>query len=101
MIVRNRKFSKTVRTCEKMPGLRCWSMHRFTLLYALPPDVPEVGFTARLFEAGCNDALVGLGRPGFAALEFEREAPDRESAVRSAQQAVTAAWPAATLVEVR
>jgi len=50
---------------------------------------------AKLFFAGCNDALVGLGRPGFAALEFEREGADRDSAVQTAQRAVAAPCPGA------
>jgi len=76
--------------------------HRFILLYALPAELPaKNGFMARLFAAGCNDALVGLGRPGFASLEFDREATDRDHAVRTAQQAVSLVWPDAHLVEVR
>jgi len=77
------------------------AVHRFTLLYALRLDTAEEGFMARLFEAGCNDALVGLGRPAFAALEFERGAADRDSAVRDALEAVAVAWPAAALVEIQ
>ncbi len=77
------------------------SLHRFTLLYALPAEATEEGVMVKLFSAGCNDALVGLGRPGVAALEFEREGADRELAVLAATQALTVAWPDACLLEVR
>lgn len=84
-----------------MQGQVVTSVHRFTLLYALPPKAAEEGFMAKLFSAGCNDALVGLGRPGFAALEFEREGADRQQVVLAARQAVTLAWPDACLLQIR
>jgi len=54
-----------------------------------------------LLAAGCNDALVGLGRPGHVALEFEGAALDRDAAVQDAQLAVATSCPGARLVEVR
>jgi hypothetical protein len=54
----------------------------------------------RLGEAGCNDCLVGIGRPGCLALEFIREAPNAEAAVRSALIDVRGAAPHATLIEM-
>jgi len=56
---------------------------------------------AGLLAARCNDALVGLGRPGHVALEFERSASDRDSAVQTAQLAVATSCPGARLVEVQ
>jgi len=38
----------------------------------------------RLGEAGCEDALAGIGQPGWLALEFTREAADAQAAVHSA-----------------
>lgn len=77
-------------------------MHRFTLLYSLPSEpLVDEELMAGLLAAGCNDTLVGFGRPGHVALEFERTALDRDAAVQNAQLAVTTAWPHARLVEVR
>jgi hypothetical protein len=61
----------------------------------------EEDLMARLFAAGCKDTLVGCGRPGHVALDFERTALDRDAAVQTAQLSVALAWPGARLVEVR
>jgi hypothetical protein len=77
-------------------------VHRFTLPYSLPSEPLTVEeLTGGLLAAGCNEALVGLGRPGHVALEFERSATDRDAAVQTAQLAVATAWPRGRLVEVR
>jgi hypothetical protein len=44
--------------------------------------------------------LVGIGQPGRLALEFSREAPSAEAAVRSALADVRSAIPSARLIEV-
>jgi hypothetical protein len=77
-------------------------VRRFTLLYSLPSEpLTEEELMGGLLAAGCNDALVGLGRPGHVALEFERMATHRDDAVQTAQLSVAAALPLARLVEVR
>lgn len=53
----------------------------------------------RLAEAGCDDALIGMGQPGRLALEFSREAASAQAAVHSALQDVQRAMPAACLIE--
>jgi len=73
----------------------------FTLKYDLgdqhcDPDA----LVERLGAAGCTDALVGTGQPGYLALEFTREAESVESAVRAALADVEAAIPSATLVNI-
>jgi len=75
--------------------------YTFTLKYQLADDDrdPDV-LVERLGEAGCDDALVGIGQPGRLALEFTREAADAEAAVHSALAAVRSAIPAAKLIEV-
>lgn len=75
--------------------------YTFTLKYQLAdgdrdPDV----LVERLGEAGCDDALVGIGQPGRLALEFTREAADADEAVRSALADVRRAVPSARLIEV-
>jgi hypothetical protein len=53
-----------------------------------------------LGEAGCNDALVGIGQSGRIALNFTREADSAYRAVVSALIDVKKAIPQAKLVEV-
>jgi len=53
----------------------------------------------RLAEAGCDDALIGSGRPGRLALEFTREADNAKSAVQSAIHDIRKGIPDAVLVE--
>ena len=75
--------------------------YTFTLKYQLADDDrdPEA-LVERLGEAGCDDALIGIGQPGRLALEFTREAENAEAAVRSALADVRSAVPSARLIEV-
>ncbi|MCW0399099.1 hypothetical protein NB688_002501 [Xanthomonas sacchari] len=75
--------------------------YTFTLKYQLADeDLDTDALVERLGEAGCDDALVGIGQPGRLALEFTREAADAGEAVRSALADVRAAAPSARLIEV-
>ena len=75
--------------------------YTFTLKYQLTGDDRDVdALVERLGEAGCDDALVGIGQPGRLALEFTREAADADDAVRSALADVRRAAPSAKLIEV-
>lgn len=75
--------------------------YTFTLKYQLADDDRDAdALVERLGEAGCDDALVGIGQPGRLALEFTREADDAEAAVRSALADVRSAVPSAKLIEV-
>lgn len=75
--------------------------YTFTLKYQLANDDRDLdALVERLGEAGCDDALVGIGQPGRLALEFTREAADAGTAVRSALAEVRRAAPAAKLIEV-
>jgi predicted DNA-binding transcriptional regulator AlpA len=72
----------------------------FTLKYQLAAqdaDFDEI--VERLGEAGCDDALVGIGQPGRIALEFTREAESAEAALLSALANVRQAIPTAKLIE--
>jgi hypothetical protein len=74
----------------------------FTLTFALPdPNADPEDFLDALFKAGCDDATVGVGKLGAIALDFSREAPSAEDALRSAIDAVQRAIPGASLVEVK
>ena len=75
--------------------------YTFTLKYQLADDDRDPdALLERLGEAGCDDALVGIGQPGRLALEFTREAADAGAAVRSALADVRRAAPSAKLIEV-
>jgi predicted DNA-binding transcriptional regulator AlpA len=75
--------------------------YTFTLKYQLADDDrdPDV-LVERIGEAGCDDALIGIGQPGRLALEFTREAVSADAAVRSALADIRIAVPSAKLIEV-
>jgi hypothetical protein len=70
----------------------------FTLKYQLLSDDNDMdAIMDRLAEAGCDDALVGVGQPGRLALEFVREAPSVHDAIEGAIEDVRRAVPNARL----
>ncbi|WBY02783.1 DNA-binding protein [Ramlibacter tataouinensis] len=72
----------------------------FSLRFRLPADCPDYDvLVERLYEAGCNDATIGIGLPGYIGLDFIREASSAEEAVVSAISDVLNAIPRARLVE--
>jgi predicted DNA-binding transcriptional regulator AlpA len=74
--------------------------YTFTLRYKLADSHQEPDeLIERLAEAGCDDALVGIGQRGYLALEFTREAPNALAAFRTALADVKSAIPDAVLVE--
>lgn len=73
----------------------------FTLRYSLASQDENLDHLVdRLHEAGCDDALIGLGGRGRLALDFTRESSSAFEAVSSATAAVRQAAPAAVLIEV-
>lgn len=76
--------------------------YEFTLTFALPDarGDPELYLDA-LFEAGCGDALAGVGQPGCIALEFAREAKSAAAAVETALANVREAIPGVELIEAK
>src|SRR5690606_27543650 len=80
----------------------CWKMeYTFTLKFQLVDENGDPSeLVERLGEAGCDDALVGIGRRGRLALEFTREANNAAEAVLSALRDVKQAIPSARLIEV-
>lgn len=72
----------------------------FRLAYHLAgKDGDADALVERLGEAGCDDALVGIGQPGRIALEFTREAASAADALASALADVRRAIPGARLIE--
>lgn len=77
-------------------------MYEFVLKFALADqEVDPSGYLDALFEAGCDDATVGVGKRGSIALDFSREASSAEEAVRSAILDVQKAIPDAELTEIK
>lgn len=70
----------------------------FTLKFKLSDSTidPSI-YEDRLFEAGCDDALLGIGRKGFLALDFIRVAESAVEAIESAIENVRASIEDATL----
>lgn len=76
--------------------------YEFSLRYALPdPDANPFDFVDALYEAGCDDAMIGTGKRGSIMLEFDREAATAEEAMRSAAACVERAIPGARLLEAK
>lgn len=74
--------------------------YEFTVKFSLPDAGGDPGrYIDALFEAGCDDALVGVGQAGLIALDFDRKATDAVGAVRSAIDDVRGAIPDVEIVE--
>jgi len=61
-----------------------------------PTDLIEI-----LYEAGCDDATLGVGRRGRLGLDFTREAVSAAGAISSAIETVKSVIPEAVLIEIR
>ncbi|NUB11288.1 DNA-binding protein [Azospirillum brasilense] len=76
-------------------------MWEFILKFRLPLEGADpTAWLDALYEAGCDDATVGVGKYGSIALDFSREAASAEEAIRSAISDVQKAIPGATLTEI-
>jgi len=72
----------------------------FMLKFAVPGDLDMEITEMRLYESGCDDALVGFGQKGRLALNFSRESVSAREAMTTAVENVKCAIPAARLIEV-
>ena len=74
--------------------------YEFELRFSLPTTSqnPE-DFVERLAEAGCTDALVGIGQAGRLASHFTRDANSAFEAILSAVKNIKKAIPEARLIE--
>ncbi|MDR9425849.1 MAG: hypothetical protein RI567_11270 [Marinobacter sp.] len=73
--------------------------HEFTLTFSIAEGLSAGLVENRLFDAGCHDALVGLGREGRLALMFTRKAESASQAITCAINDVKRAFPKAKLLE--
>lgn len=72
--------------------------HNFVLVFSGPAEI-DGALEDGLFEAGCDDATLAF-RNGVYYLEFDRRAPSRDAAIRSAVRDVQRADPRITGVSV-
>lgn len=70
-------------------------LHAFALRFSRPPHTDDDRLARQIYDGGCSDALLGLGRPGRFVLEFERDAASAKEAVEGAVAQVLAAVPGA------
>lgn len=73
--------------------------YEYTLKFQLNEHEDTDSLLERLAEAGCDDAVVGLGQPGRLALAFIRESSSAKEAIENALDDVRKAVPRARLVE--
>ena len=75
--------------------------YSFSLTFHLAdPKADPEDFLDALYEAGCDDALVGAGIHGTIGLDFRRAASSAAKAIGSAVDNVKKAMPDAELIEV-
>ena len=73
--------------------------YTFVLNFTLPGrDASPEQYLDALYDAGCDDAVVGVGQYGMIGLDFTRAAASAEDAIRSALANVLTAIPGAILV---
>jgi hypothetical protein len=74
--------------------------YEFTLKFCLPDPTQDPSiYVEMLGEAGCDDAVIGIGRKGRIALDFSRAAHSASQAITSAIEDVQRAIPGARLIE--
>lgn len=71
----------------------------FTLKFALPESADPASHVEKLAACGCDDALIGIGKVGRIALDFNRSATSANEAVLSALRDVRKAIPGAKFIE--
>ena len=72
----------------------------FTLRFRLPAqDTDPESLLPALAAAGCDDATIGIGKPGHLAMAFTRSGATLPEAIASAIRDVESAIPGVQLVE--
>ena len=76
--------------------MKCYD---FELSFKLPGvNADGEQYLDALYEAGCDDAMIGVGRKGYISADFSRESTSLDSAVESAILEVQKAIPGARLI---
>lgn len=73
---------------------------QFDVMIRLPMSCPDIeDVVDRLYEAGCDDAVVGCGNPGMLGLAFVRKGTDPEAVIGGAVRDALAGLPEGAAVE--
>ncbi len=74
--------------------------YEFMLKFELPDEniAPEI-YIEQLYESGCGDALIGIGKKGYIALDFIMESETSYSEISSAIEDVLKVIPQANIIE--
>ena len=75
--------------------------YEFELLFKVNSSEEMNVLIDRLYEAGCDDALIGSGKSGVIGLSFTRESASAAEAFESAIKDVKKAIPTASLMEAK
>ena len=79
---------------------RTVKLYNFELSFKLPGvNADGEQYLDALYEAGCDDAMIGIGRKGFIGADFSRESTSLEIAVDSAIRNIETAIPGAQLID--
>lgn len=73
--------------------------YSFTLKFDVPIDEDLENLSARLYENGCDDAVIGIGVQGRIVLYFERQSDSASNAVMTALEDTKNVFPDARLTE--
>jgi len=73
--------------------------YTFQLIFSLHTNEDADQYMDALFEAGCDDAVIGIGKKGYLAADFTRESASAFDAIKTAIEGVTQAIPHTKLVK--
>lgn len=75
--------------------------YEFEILFKIDSNEPIDDIVERLYEFGCDDALIGSGKKGVIGMAFNREAKTAKQAFESAIENTKKAIPTAVLMEAK
>ncbi len=73
--------------------------YQFQLIFSLRSSEDAEQYLDALFEAGCDDAVMGIGKTGYLATDFTRESSSAFDAIKTAIEGITQAIPHAKLIK--
>ncbi len=73
--------------------------YQFQLVFLLHPNEDTEQHLDALFEAGCDDGLMSIGKAGYLAADFTRESVTAYEAIKTAIENITKAIPHAKLIK--
>ena len=73
--------------------------YQFQLVFSIHPNEDAEQYLDALFEAGCDDALISIGKPGYLAADFTRESASAYEAIKTAIEAITKVIPHAKMIK--